>query len=58
MSGIVIRVRSGMMLVYPWRGARKAATLPLEDLHDVRLDTNLIHRAQRDTRPGVFPQGG
>jgi hypothetical protein len=58
MSGVVLRVRGGTMLIYPWRGAKKPAVITLDDLYDVRLDTKVIHRAQRETRPGVFAPGG
>jgi hypothetical protein len=58
MSGAVVRVENGTMLVYRWRGARTASVVALEDVHDVCLDTKMIHRAQRETRPGVFAAGG
>ncbi|HEY1697821.1 MAG TPA: hypothetical protein VGG39_36925 [Polyangiaceae bacterium] len=57
-SGVVLRVSERLVLVYPWRGARNASVVSFDDLHDVRLDTKAIHRAQRETRPGVFAPTG
>ena len=57
-SGVVLRIEGSMLLVYPWRGARRASAVPLDDLHDVRLDTKTIHKEQRDTRAGVYAFAG